>query len=1520
MAKNTNKKKAKKGSVRRTIGALFMATAVLVAAIPVENLGAAESTGPTELKVTVDVNNCRIPVVDDDETIYTTGDGRFQFAYVSTNDDSSINKVAVILGYDGRPLEDGRLVIPDTVDAYLKYSHNEGSGVGYCAVSKDGHFLFYETKVQAIDENGNLMFEDDTTKPIYDKDGTPAKDENGKPLFEQKAVMVSKFEPCYYSDIEQWRDLKMDQFYYQISNDPEKKDNKDNYALTKNANQQHIKGATVRYIGNQYLKAGEDDGTWTIAGLVTESKNGIFNGTKASNIVSLVVGKELSGVGNYAFYGCSNLSSITLGNGLDTIGNYAFAECINISRVNVDINAMIKVIGDHAFYNCDALTEFTMPISVTRVGDYAFANCDDLVHVELCGEGKNVALTELGYNVFQNCPSLASLEFPKSYSEEVQIGMFAGCTSLKFIRANNRNLNFVDTKDFTIEDFKKTVPKEFYFEGWVDTPLYKTASEHFIAFKYHDEDIYEIIVEDSEGHKAVYQVNSKNQLLKCEIPEGMKKAEIPETIGPCTIQNIWGTSFRNNCSLEEVVIPSSVLEIESGAFKGCHKLKAVYFTEPIHLKSIGDAAFQTQDRSGSGHENCGEPVSKPSLYFVGPIDKDCAPFQYAMKEVNKLNVLDQQRAYITYCSGWPTLLEVEYDPNTKLSTLTGYPTFKQIQANDFMANHPYLGAEYGTAAAQAVQKFLNGEYMTDGEKEIVNAALALEIPYGVEAIREGLFTKNEGDEEFSDKIKKTVSIYGVKEIKQGLFKDCTNFTGIHIMDTAEKIESGAFEGCSNLTDVTVSNTVSELGLLPFYGCDKLNYVNFMNSPYFSCPSSESAMIFQLDESGQPYKLVEVLQGRTKRKVTAEELQGIKELGEGAFKGTGVDTVDMTQSMIKVIPTDAFADTARLHTVDFPNTWTRVDKDAFKNSAVVYLTIPGEGGIIAPDAFTGCNLDGEMTFYCVPGGAAEDYAIVHGIKYEKIENKIYYNVKFYDFEGNLLKEDYVLAGTSAEPPEPPFREGYIFKNWTFDTENIQKDMEFKAYYEADSEYNTVVITFYDYDGTQLGEPYRVPIGSDMTHVPDPPAREGYRFIGWSVPLTNVQTDLNPHALYEPVDGKFVVRFLDEDEKTVLYSITVNPGEDCVMPVPPTKPGKTFVKWSPSPTNVTRDMDVIAIYEDERGQTNTPGSGGNGSGGNGSGSGDGSGGNGSGSGDGQTNSKLYTLTVKNGLGTGSYVAGTPVVVKAQEAGSNMEFVNWTVEPADVTVTDKNVSAIIVTMPASDVTITANFRTKSGSGGSSGNGSGNGSGGSGANRPNGGSTGTSGTTVVIDKNGISNTGVVSAVVNGSSDNFTIKIREDANASELALRALKAEYGEDLTGIKYFPMDISLYDSTGKNMITDTTGLSIKITLPLPDSLIAYAGNNKVASVSSGKLEKLQPTFTTISGVSCITFTAEHFSPYVIYVDTRNLSAGSVQDSTPKTGDRIHPKWFLSIGLACVSIFLFLKKDKQPKKVPVRVKAGNR
>ncbi len=277
----------------------------------------------------------------------------------------------------------------------------------------------------------------------------------------------------------------------------------------------------------------------------------------------------------------------------------------------------------------------------------------------------------------------------------------------------------------------------------------------------------------------------------------------------------------------------------------------------------------------------------------------------------------------------------------------------------------------------------------------------------------------------------------------------------------------------------------------------------------------------------------------------------------------------------------------------------------------------------------------------------------------------------------------------------------------------------------------------------------------------------------------------------------------------------------------------------------------------------------------------------------NATKYKVVVNGGSGSGDYTAGTIVPINAYARADGTVFDKWTSSSDGVGFVNQTAISTTFTMPANNVEINANFKADTSSV----------SGNSRSARRN------STTTVDVTKNGISNTGLASANVNGTSDNYVVRVTDDAQATAAVIAALEARYG-DLSNIAYLPMDISLYDSTGQTKITDVSGISVDITLPLPDGLIQYAGNNRAASVADGRLEDLGTKFTTIDGVPCVQFTATHFSPYAIYVDKGNLTEGLI-DATPKTGDPIHPKWFLAMGLACISIILFCKKDKKQPKV---------
>ena len=64
--------------------------------------------------------------------------------------------------------------------------------------------------------------------------------------------------------------------------------------------------------------------------------------------------------------------------------------------------------------------------------------------------------------------------------------------------------------------------------------------------------------------------------------------------------------------------------------------------------------------------------------------------------------------------------------------------------------------------------------------------------------------------------------------------------------------------------------------------------------------------------------------------------------------------------------------------------------------------------------------------------------------------------------------------------------------------------------------------------------------------------------------------------------------------------------------------------------------------------------------------------------------YTLTVVNGIGGGSYKAGTVVTITANPAPAGQSFLDWT----GAAVKNTNASPTTLTMPASNATVTANY----------------------------------------------------------------------------------------------------------------------------------------------------------------------------------------------------------------------------------------
>ncbi len=743
------------------------------------------------------------------------------------------------------------------------------------------------------------------------------------------------------------------------------------------------------------------------------------------------------------------------------------------------------------------------------------------------------------------------------------------------------------------------------------------------------------------------------------------------------------------------------------------------------------------------------------------------------------------------------------------------------------------------------------------------------------------------------------------------------------LNSVKYLPDYAFDSCENLLSVNLGPACSDIGTAPFRGCYEMETVG--DNEWYT---TTKGIIYSKNTDGS-LTIEECLSARGRKKDTVgppivsvgsddsgdSNLKSVSAIKPGAFE----DCNDLTEinfgsnntAGLKVIPDDCFKNTAALQTVVLPVTVNDIGRGAFVGAkSLSSLTVHGSEVKISGGAFDGDKV--QTTVSAPEDSAVERYVKEYGDEYKLVmSDKPFgkqWKVSFYDANYKLIENtvddlgtpinnpQYVENGKTADFPADPVMAGWTFEKWiglngATQKSPIREDTIFYAqgHYDGsapiDGKYYEV--EFFDgVDGQRIGGietekngKYRVEVGKTFTESgyrePIHPHHEGFEPAGF---IFSTGTGSVAWTTETVVDRNMTIIALYTASATGTPTTSTGTTSTGTTSTGTTSTGTTSgTTTSSSKTSSSSSSSSSSSTSSSSTSTTSTTSG----------------------------AGMYTVFVEGGSGSGSYTPGTAVIISAYTPAAGMRFEKWTTDSNGVTLASVSMPATTFTMPSNNVTIKANYveadvtapqvATVS-------------TGGTGTTDDDDGNT-----RVDIEKPGISNRDLATANVNGSTDNFVVKISETDEATKAVAAALTNKYGT-LDNILYYAMDISLYDSTGTTKISDTTGLSVDITIPIPDSLVAYGGNNMAGAVINGnQLESLNENFTTINGVPCVRFRATHFSPYTIYVDTGNLVEGML-DTTPQTGDPIHPKWFLSLGLACLSIILFLKRDK---KTAVKVKA---
>ena len=155
----------------------------------------------------------------------------------------------------------------------------------------------------------------------------------------------------------------------------------------------------------------------------------------------------VTGIGKWAFYGCSALTEVIIPQSVTSIGKWAFDrsglhtltiegpiesmglaafyECTKLKTISFGEN--IKTIGEQAFQGCSSLTKVTIPDSVTSIGEEAFYECTKL---ETISFGENIET--IGRWAFTGCSALTNVTIPKNVTT-IESGTFKRCSKLESI-------------------------------------------------------------------------------------------------------------------------------------------------------------------------------------------------------------------------------------------------------------------------------------------------------------------------------------------------------------------------------------------------------------------------------------------------------------------------------------------------------------------------------------------------------------------------------------------------------------------------------------------------------------------------------------------------------------------------------------------------------------------------------------------------------------------------------------------------------------------------------------------------------------------------------------------------------------------------------------------------------------------------------------------------------------------------------------------------------------------------------
>lgn len=502
--------------------------------------------------------------------------------------------------------------------------------------------------------------------------------------------------------------------------------------------------------------------------------NGAFSECNALTTVNFP--KSLQSIGSDAFNNTS-LQAVDLSgcSQLVSIGWGAFRDSRGLGAVLLP--ASLQLLGENAFYNTVITTIDLSNTQVQDIKESTFNECRQLENIKLPANLKTI-----GNSAFANCEKVAGMiELPATI---VSVGetAFWG-TQVPVVKCHTATPPAITSNSFGDKWEAAFVPEgcaEAYksAEIWEDKVIldHEVHAEVTVSF---EGNLANDIVEQAQIAPA--QVTH----LKVHGPLGAKDFAIMRSnmtllydldMEDAECSMIPENAFLDKKVLMNVKLPSELIAIQEGAFRGCSSLKGT-LTLPVGLTTIGWAAFQ-------GCSSLEKVELSPALEVIrGYAFEGCASLQ-------------QQ---ITFPQNFTSLGEYAF---ANCRNLTGTVKFN-TEFYMFMGNEGYW-----SSTGRAFENCSNIETVDMSDCEYL-----YQLPQGVFA---GCTSLN------------TVMLPPYLERIEGYgFENDVNLLNITFPESLMYIDGGAFRNCSSLQRVDLSgcDNFGTIGDYAFADCASLEAVS-----------------------------------------------------------------------------------------------------------------------------------------------------------------------------------------------------------------------------------------------------------------------------------------------------------------------------------------------------------------------------------------------------------------------------------------------------------------------------------------------------------------------------------------------------------------------------------------------------------------------------------------------------------------------------------------------------------------------